>query len=570
MMCTFYTRITGIISIFFLAAIICIIAPLHAQASSFSQSTLRLDRLQTQSPISGLVCAQPSSPNAGAEHSVSIAFPTDFSISSSALNWKADTANIPAGTIAWPGISPYATKVSGATVTFDSSDLTGVGTYCFSFISSSSTTGKTGSKTFTLTTSSNAGALIDSQIFEVTIISSDQTRVDATVAAKPTDFQAQLQQLNPSTTFPQNYTIEYELTYSSHLSFPSNIIVQASWTKGTIVGNNIATEDILQYEPGSADDAYNYTQPVIDPQNRTITWTIPAFPGNTYGKVKFQLKTTNNYLMNNLVHATITGRILGLGTQSLDSTKTITYKRDFRVPPPNGGSITSAVSPAVPPATSTPMPSQSSPAFSFRSIQLKAISSHQATIETILSEPTKITLQYGTSLQRLTKSITILQARKTQDISIDNLQPATVYYFRITTISDTGKRITSDIFTFTTAQTSQPPKTVKDSIIVSSLDNVIFDPKLYSGINTVIIGRNNEYKVTLKTTEPALVSSIKVYLANPNVLGIMSFSSETHNIQSTELAKISSGVFSGTLQAPSTPTSTMVIAQIIDTNGNIV
>jgi hypothetical protein len=82
-------------------------------------------------------------------------------------------------------IGSAATTVAGQTVTFTSGDLT-VGTlYCFNFTGTSTLTTTTAGndKTGTIATQTSASAAIDSTTYAVSLVSSDQIAITATVPA---------------------------------------------------------------------------------------------------------------------------------------------------------------------------------------------------------------------------------------------------------------------------------------------------------------------------------------------------------------------------------------------------
>ena len=155
---------------------------LRAQATSFTQAYLRLDRMKASTATGGTVCAKPAT--TATEADVQVVFPTGFTVNTTAANWTVTTTNLPSGATAWLGIGT-ATAVSSQTVTFPSSDLT-VGTlYCFNFTGTSTlTTSSAGSsKTGTITTRTSVPATIDSTSYATAVVSDDQIVVSAVVPA---------------------------------------------------------------------------------------------------------------------------------------------------------------------------------------------------------------------------------------------------------------------------------------------------------------------------------------------------------------------------------------------------
>jgi hypothetical protein len=163
---------------------------LSASAGNLTNTLVRVDRLAQSQSTGGMVCAKPTT--ASTEAHVQVTFPgsgtqgsNSFGVNSTASNWTTTTTNLPSGATAWLGIGT-ATNVSGATVTFPSSDLV-VGTlYCFNFASASTLSTPTNNGTNltgSVTTQDSVPSTIDSGAWAVTIVGAgaDQVTVSATV-----------------------------------------------------------------------------------------------------------------------------------------------------------------------------------------------------------------------------------------------------------------------------------------------------------------------------------------------------------------------------------------------------
>ncbi len=151
-----------------------------SKAANLEVAYVRLDRLAASTTTGGTVCAQAET--AGTEADVQVAFPTGFTVSSTASNWTVTTTNLPSGASAWPSIAT-ASAVSGQTVTFPSGDLV-VGTlYCFNFTGTSTLTTSTAGndKVGSITTRATGPTTIDSASYSLSIVSNDQIVVTATV-----------------------------------------------------------------------------------------------------------------------------------------------------------------------------------------------------------------------------------------------------------------------------------------------------------------------------------------------------------------------------------------------------
>ncbi len=222
----------------------------NAQAANFQQAYLRLDRMKASTATSGLVCAKPAT--TGTEADVQVAFPTGFTVNTTAANWTVTTTNLPSGATAWVSIAT-ATAVSSQTVTFPSGDLV-VGTlYCFNFSGTNTlTTGTAGnSKTGTITTRTGAAATIDSSTYAVAVITDDQIVVSAVV---PPIFTFSLSGNTDS------FTADLSTTTTSTSGRTTTVATNASngwvqWVKSLNAGLTSATTSETIATAGSVDDS---------------------------------------------------------------------------------------------------------------------------------------------------------------------------------------------------------------------------------------------------------------------------------------------------------------------------
>lgn len=154
-----------------------------AHAAALSQVEVRFDRMKVSTATTGTICANPTT--TATEASVQVAFPTSYTVSSTAGDHTVNTTNTawPSGANAWPSVST-ASAVSGQTVTFPSGDLT-VGTlYCFNWTSTTAITVKssaTSNNSGTVTTRTSAPVDIDTGTYNTASITDDQIVVTATV-----------------------------------------------------------------------------------------------------------------------------------------------------------------------------------------------------------------------------------------------------------------------------------------------------------------------------------------------------------------------------------------------------
>ncbi len=546
--------------------------PLTANAG-FSNAYLRLNSQKPNTALSGTVCAQPSSPTAGTERSIAITFPSDFTISANASNWTTATTNLPSGSTAWPGISQNPTGVSGQTVTFASSDLTADVLYCFNFTAGSSATGALGNdKTGIIATKNGSGSVIDSTTYAISIVNNNQIDVTASVDPQISDLPVTLSSTTTGTQFPQSTTLSYEITYGTNTVGAVPLTIQAQWSQGTVEGSPVPSVDILDYVVGSAGNAYNNTLPVVDSVNKTITWTISSFPGNTTGKtVSFSLKTNSNYTGGSNVSFTVSARTVSGSTVTADKTVTQNY---LYSEPATSETSSATSSTATPTPTPTPAPTPQS--FSFSGISIRSVSQSDAKIAVTTNSNTALTISYGTSPNALSQTIKTVSFQSQNIIALSNLSPNTDYYFRITAKDENGNSVTSDIFTFTTAVISKIPEIDLPSLVITSNNTVLLHSEAQTDPakppqNIIVIPQANIFEVQFTIPTTTKIKSIQLIIRNKNVLAATTFSERDTNASSNfvDVVETQPGVYRGRLLGNHDPGNYELYARITDFNGNI-
>lgn len=178
----------GNIFVFILALVLPIVFSESAQAATFTQAYVRLDRLKTATPTTGMVCAKPATTSTGDAVDVQVTFPTvavtNFTLSATGSDWNASTADID-GNTAWPGITAATPTVSGQTVTWtyaSNQTLTAGTLYCFRWTTAALTTSAAGIDLVgNIKTRTTAGATVDSSNYSTAIVSDDQVVITAIV-----------------------------------------------------------------------------------------------------------------------------------------------------------------------------------------------------------------------------------------------------------------------------------------------------------------------------------------------------------------------------------------------------
>jgi hypothetical protein len=596
-------KLTARVFLIFLLLTIIITSFSHqVYSGDLTNSYLRLSSQKISTTTDGTVCAKTPSSDNGTETSVQIIFPTSFTVNTTASNWTVDTSNLPTGATAWSGIGT-ANAVSGQTVTFPSSNLSLNTFYCFNFSGTSTLTtpSSTGNFSGTIKTRNSSNATIDSIDYAVAIVTSNELSVSATVAANPTDFTAATTLSNTGSTFPQSTTLTYTITYGSSLTYPSAITVEAQWSLGTISGSSSPSVDMLDYVVGSATNGYNSTSAVIDTVNRKIDWTISSFPGSTTGQtVTFQLKTNSSYTGSSTVSFDVSGRLLGPGTQTADSTVTKNYQYNYGVAatptPTSAPGPTNTPTPG-PSTTSTPTPTGTitptpilAKTLSFSDVSVRTISSLNATIDVLVNSPAGISVSYGTTPNNLISKISDPIFSSFHNMTFPALSPSTTYYFKVTAIDQNGKTLTSDIFTFKTAESSIAPEIDFQTLVLTSNNNVLLNSALNPSSTSqsssgqtqtkqtvVVLPVSAPYQFTFSLQGHQTVKRIRAILRSKKILGLKNdvyaafFPSEqTEAAGNVEIQEVQPGVYVGRFTGQLTPGTYELYIQIFDYSGNIV
>jgi hypothetical protein len=534
-------------------------------AEQFSQSFVRLNSNKSTAPLSGTICATPSTAVAGVEAKVKITFPNDFTISSTALNFTTNTTNLPAGATAWPGIGGSAISINSKTVTLASGDLTNASAlYCFNFTASSSTTGGLGNKEGNLTTTNSSDVSIDSSNYGLNIVPSDQISVTATVPADPLDFINSLSKITPANDYSRNSRIDYQINYGSLLSTNTDLVIEASWTQGTIEGDSVPSVNVVNYYTGSATDAYGDTPPVIDTVNRKITWSIPTFPASlTNQNVRFSLQTVSSYTPGVKSSFTVSARLLPPGTAT-------TFKQITSYLDPNiqstATSESTSTSTTTPSTTTTTATTQTTTPIN--TIDMNTISSDNVAISINTYSFSDVEVRYGTNLNELNQRITS-ENSTAHTVTLTELLPETKYYFRIYVTEISGSRFTSEIYTFKTAKDSDQTLVNTITLVATSNDTII-SSITQGGNDTLVIPTDSDFQIKFAMQERASVNSLQVNLENNDVLGASSFPPSANAAgQSVNVIETISGIYSGNLKSSPKPGTYILMARIYDKSGNI-
>ena len=508
----------------------------QSHASAFTNAYVRFDRLKANTATTGLICATPAS--SGTENNLQVTFPSGFTVSPTLSNWSVNTSDIPSGTTPWPGIGA-ATVVASQTVTFPSDDLTAGTQYCFNWTNSNAvTTGPIGSTQGTLTTRTLLGGTIDSSIYYLTIKSNDQVSVTATVPVHASDADVTLS-ATPSTsaTLAPGDTVAITVGYRSLLSSSEQFKIEAYWEEGLIEGTTSNYVEVFDYIIGSATPTETGISPIVDLNNRRITWDIPSLtPSSAFKTVTFKLKIASSLPTTNHIAAAIKARGRIITTYASEASMNYTIQQ--------------AILPSSTPGpTITPTPSSdttSTPRFpQLISVSVDNITKHTANISFRTDIRSNFILTYGTSPAELNQRIISKSPGLRQSAMLTDLIPATRYYFQIQIRDDHNQKIKSDIFTFETAEEDTAFVVKSSDIILSSRDIIL---NTAAGQN-IVIPPSHPLSISVRLSQPEDIQTLRIIFKNDEVLGINNIA-PLPPVKQTELIEVLPGLFSAKLLSP--------------------
>ncbi|HSW97011.1 MAG TPA: hypothetical protein VLF89_04250, partial [Candidatus Saccharimonadales bacterium] len=315
----------------------------------------------------------------------------------------------------------------------------------------------------------------------------------------------------------------------------------------------------------SATNGYNNTVPVVDLINKKITWTIPALPaGVTDQIVMFQLATNHNYTGSNQLPFSIIASMTDQAPQTLAQN----YQYHVSVP-----TTTITPVPSITQAIFSPTPSPS-PAITFSNLSLSTITADTLSLAIDTNIPANIKVLYGTTLGNLSQTLSSLSFAKNQTITLTNLLSQTTYYVKIIATNQHGAAITSDMYTFTTAQPTAPSKINHSSVIFFSSDIAMYTPNQNLTDNQqakpiIIIPQGTSYNFRFQLNNNQLVTKVLVIVRNNSVLGITNTDTTEPNTQITQLIETNPGLFEGRLKTPTENGNYVTFVRIYDSKGNI-
>lgn len=396
------------------------------------------------------------------------------------------------------------------------------------------------------------------------------TNVNLSILPRAEHFQFEFTSPDGYGDFPPESMITYNILYGASTS--------AAFTtqKTTIIADysNVDVDSnvpVAVYVIGSATKGYDGAEPVIDPVNRTITWTIYDLPpGVTDQIVSFKLKTTAYYTLPSAVSFTVKANMSNDYLKFPEQTLTKSYKWAA----PAAGPTTV---PQPPPPAPTAVPVPVSP-FYLTDISLREIRQDQAKLFIATSKQSTLTVRYGTDSRSLINTMKSLSLQNQHIVLLDNLLPDTQYFFTVTA-SSSYQYAYSEIYTFHTAQPynfrsgTRLPKVNPQTITFVSSDVFLYTPAMVNDkqLNPeIVIPQQIPFDFRFQADNNEEVKKIEAVIRDRNVLGIFSDDPVEANTTQTVLIRTDNGIFQGRLKGPQDTGLYDLFARIYDKNGNIV
>ncbi len=358
--------------------------------------------------------------------------------------------------------------------------------------------------------------------------------VSALIGPQPPDFQFSLAPQNGDTTVHNGQSYTYVITYGAKAkaALPTDNTIVFDWSQALLPNN----QTMFDYIYGSASDGYNHAKPVVDTTNKTITWTIPNFPaGTTDQTLTFSLftntydKSTTSFPFHLL--ATMNNQYVSMPQEDL-----LEYYH-YQTPPP-GPTATPGPQP-----TGTPTPTPTPPGYN---VDISNISPTNATIQVATNNPTKLTVNYGTSPGNLNQSISTNSYLYQSSLSLQNLQLDTQYYFRIILTAKDGSTYTTELYTFKTAAQSLSALPLAGTAVVSSngsvLLSVAYNQTMSPGF--AILTSPFPYDVTVSLDPTSGITSLESIVQQDRPIDTMNMKQQPAGIYTAHMPNLNSGLYS--------------------------
>jgi hypothetical protein len=363
--------------------------------------------------------------------------------------------------------------------------------------------------------------------------------VSAILFPQPQDYQFSLAaDDNPTTIYNGKY-YDFTITYGAKKSASfntANTVITFDWSQALAPNN----ENMLAYVYGSAGSAYGDSKPVVDTANKKIIWTIPNLPpGTTDQKVGLQLFANSYDRTTTAFPLTLSASMINQYVTMPDQTLIEYYQ--YQAPPPGptatpGPQPTTALTPT---PTSAPQP----PAYN---IDISGIANNSGTIRTTTTQPTKLTINYGTSPGNLLESVSNNTFQTENSTQLSDLKPDTQYYFSLTFTYENGRQLTTEIYTFHTATQSLSALPLTGTAVISSNGTVLlsepFSKPMMAGF--VLLTSSFPYDVTLSLPQNAAYKSLESIVEQQLPIITLEMAQQQPGIYAAHMSQLNPGIYS--------------------------
>jgi hypothetical protein len=143
--------------------------------------------------------------------------------------------------------------------------------------------------------------------------------------------------------------------------------------------------------------------------------------------------------------------------------------------------------------------------FSIQSVALRRITESLAEIQIILSEPGSLSIEYKPSLSKKATTITAPGQLKVHTVVLPDLTKNATYHFRISSTRESGVKIRSDLYSFTTA--SAPPTHTVPAFARLSSQGALISSLNLNNPATLVLPTKSQLEIILELSLQSAVKS---------------------------------------------------------------
>lgn len=380
---------------------------------------------------------------------------------------------------------------------------------------------------------------------------------------------------SPTGLIQENQEVTFTIQYRSTADVSWPVVLKTSWYPGHIQGTSTQV-DVWNYDIGSATSTDENIDPTVDLLNNEITWSIPSLvPSSSFHTVSFRLKSKDPLPTTQVITTDVkAGGTIGPSVLTNQGTTVVLHSFPTPTPTPSltpTQSASSTTSETKPTPAYTPTPTLRPIPFDFVSISQPTIENSRTLIRFSTSKDSVFTVSYGTSASLLTKKASGVQFRTIHEVELPSLTEKTQYYFRINATSNTGEKIESDLFTFTTSSTANQITTGKNGVNITWNNILLHQGQDTTSNQTLLVPSGQLLTVNINIDNPQEVKQIKAKIQNEDILGIFDAFAQITAVDpdEVELYEVLPGVFSGQLKTPNVSGNYKIIFTLQDISGGI-